>query len=67
MATRYMDMLSYDPEQERKATEYIHQHRAWFIGFCIGIDLIVEGVGWLMLSWGAETSHSQQTPQGVTR
>jgi uncharacterized membrane protein HdeD (DUF308 family) len=39
----------------------------WFIGFCIGIDLIVEGVGWLMLSWGAETSHSQQTPQGVTR
>jgi uncharacterized membrane protein HdeD (DUF308 family) len=22
----------------------------WFIGFCIGIDLIVEGVGWIMLS-----------------
>jgi len=39
----------------------------WFIGLCIGIDLIVEGVGWLMLSWGAESAHSQQTPQGVTR
>jgi uncharacterized membrane protein HdeD (DUF308 family) len=39
----------------------------WFIGLCIGIDLIVEGVGWLMLSWGAETAHSQQAPQGVTR
>lgn len=42
MATRYMDLLSYDPEQERKATEYIHQHRAWFIA--LGVALIVLGV-----------------------
>ena len=42
MATRYMDMLSYDPEQERKATEYIHQHRTWFIA--LGAALIVLGV-----------------------
>ena len=25
----------------------------WFIGFCIGVDLIVEGVGWITLSLGA--------------
>ena len=25
----------------------------WFIGFCIGVDLIVEGVGWITLSFGA--------------
>ena len=42
MATRYMDLLSYDPEQERKATEYIHQHRTWFIA--LGVALIVLGV-----------------------
>ena len=39
----------------------------WFIGLCIGIDLIVEGVGWLMLSWGADTAHAQQAPRGATR
>jgi uncharacterized membrane protein HdeD (DUF308 family) len=39
----------------------------WFIGLCIGIDLIVEGVGWLMLSWGADTAHSQQTPRVAGR
>ena len=42
MATRYRDMLSYDPEQERKAIEYIHQHRTWFIA--LGAALIVLGV-----------------------
>jgi uncharacterized membrane protein HdeD (DUF308 family) len=26
----------------------------WFIGLCIGIDLIVEGAGWIMLSLGAD-------------
>ena len=31
-----------DPEQERKATEYIHQHRTWFIA--LGAALIVLGV-----------------------
>jgi len=31
----------------------------WFIGFCIGIDLIVDGAGWLMLSYGAGGAHSQ--------
>jgi uncharacterized membrane protein HdeD (DUF308 family) len=35
----------------------------WFIGFCIGIDLIVEGAGWLMLCYGADGAHSQPTPQ----
>jgi uncharacterized membrane protein HdeD (DUF308 family) len=39
----------------------------WFIGLCIGIDLIVEGVGWLMLSHGADTTHSQQAPRVVGR
>jgi uncharacterized membrane protein HdeD (DUF308 family) len=24
----------------------------WFIGMCIGIDLIAEGVGWIMLASG---------------
>jgi uncharacterized membrane protein HdeD (DUF308 family) len=37
-----MEMFSYDPEQERKATEYIHQHRTWFIA--LGAALIVLGV-----------------------
>jgi uncharacterized membrane protein HdeD (DUF308 family) len=32
----------------------------WFIGLCIGIDLIVEGIGWLMLCYGADTAHAQQ-------
>jgi uncharacterized membrane protein HdeD (DUF308 family) len=22
----------------------------WFIGFCVGLDLIVEGMGWITLS-----------------
>ena len=42
MATRYGDLLSYDPEQERKVTEYIHQHRGWFVA--LGAALIVLGV-----------------------
>jgi uncharacterized membrane protein HdeD (DUF308 family) len=29
----------------------------WFIGFCIGIDLIVEGAGWIKLSSGSTTVH----------
>jgi uncharacterized membrane protein HdeD (DUF308 family) len=32
----------------------------WFIGLCIGIDLIVEGIGWLMLCYGADTAHAEQ-------
>ena len=28
----------------------------WFIGFCIGIDLIVEGAGWIKLSRGSTTA-----------
>jgi uncharacterized membrane protein HdeD (DUF308 family) len=28
----------------------------WFIGLCIGLDLIVEGVGWITLSLAADTS-----------
>jgi uncharacterized membrane protein HdeD (DUF308 family) len=28
----------------------------WFIGFCIGIDLIVEGVGWILLPVGADSA-----------
>jgi uncharacterized membrane protein HdeD (DUF308 family) len=31
----------------------------WFIGFCIGVDLIVEGFGWIMLSLGVEDRGSQ--------
>ncbi len=30
----------------------------WFIGFCIGIDLIAEGIGWIMLTISAQ--HDQQ-------
>jgi uncharacterized membrane protein HdeD (DUF308 family) len=32
----------------------------WFIGLCIGIDLIVEGAGWIMLSLGVEDGGSQK-------
>jgi uncharacterized membrane protein HdeD (DUF308 family) len=39
----------------------------WFIGLCIGIDLIVEGIGWLMLSYGAETAHSEQAQRVAGR
>jgi uncharacterized membrane protein HdeD (DUF308 family) len=28
----------------------------WFIGFCVGIDLIVEGAGWIKLSLNAENA-----------
>jgi uncharacterized membrane protein HdeD (DUF308 family) len=31
----------------------------WFIGFCIGIDLIVEGAGWIKLSRDSTTAHSE--------
>jgi uncharacterized membrane protein HdeD (DUF308 family) len=31
----------------------------WFIGLCIGIDLIVEGVGWIMLALGADNTRQQ--------
>ena len=34
----------------------------WFIGLCIGIDLIVEGAGWIMLALGADTA--RPTPVG---
>lgn len=38
----------------------------WFIGFCIGVDLIVEGVGWITLSFGAtdrtDASRSTMVP-----
>jgi len=34
----------------------------WFIGFCIGIDLIVEGAGWIMFSLGADTPRPQAAP-----
>src|SRR5215467_12486881 len=30
----------------------------WFIGFCIGIDLIVEGVGWILLPVGADSART---------
>jgi len=33
----------------------------WFIGLCIGIDLIVEGAGWIMLSLGADNVSPQRT------
>ena len=26
----------------------------WFIGFCIGVDLIAEGAGWIALSWNSD-------------
>jgi uncharacterized membrane protein HdeD (DUF308 family) len=42
MASTNTDLFSYDPEQERKASEYIHQHRAWFIA--LGAALVVLGV-----------------------
>ncbi len=32
----------------------------WFIGFCIGIDLIVEGAGWIMLALGADNTQQPQ-------
>jgi uncharacterized membrane protein HdeD (DUF308 family) len=35
----------------------------WFIGLCIGIDLIVEGAGWIMLALGADNAgETQGTP-----
>ena len=42
MASTNTDLFSYDPEQERKASEYIHQHRTWFIA--LGAALVVLGV-----------------------
>jgi uncharacterized membrane protein HdeD (DUF308 family) len=30
----------------------------WFIGFCVGIDLIAEGLGWIMLT--ASAQHDRQ-------
>jgi uncharacterized membrane protein HdeD (DUF308 family) len=39
----------------------------WFIGLCIGIDLIVEGIGWLMLCYGADTAHAEQAQRPVVR
>jgi uncharacterized membrane protein HdeD (DUF308 family) len=39
----------------------------WFIGFCIGIDLIVEGAGWIMLALGADTARSKGTTPAVGR
>jgi uncharacterized membrane protein HdeD (DUF308 family) len=33
----------------------------WFIGLCIGIDLIVEGAGWIMLALGADNPGPQRT------
>jgi uncharacterized membrane protein HdeD (DUF308 family) len=34
----------------------------WFIGLCIGIDLIVEGAGWIMLSLGVDGKGSETAP-----
>ncbi len=31
----------------------------WFIGFCIGIDLIVEGIGWIQLPRGSDSTRSE--------
>jgi uncharacterized membrane protein HdeD (DUF308 family) len=39
----------------------------WFIGLCIGIDLIVEGAGWIMLALGAESTRSQGTRPAIGR
>ena len=39
----------------------------WFIGFCIGIDLIVEGAGWIMFSLGADTAVSQRAGPAAGR
>jgi uncharacterized membrane protein HdeD (DUF308 family) len=39
----------------------------WFIGFCIGIDLIVEGAGWIMLSLGADQAGPQRTGPALER
>lgn len=39
----------------------------WFIGFCIGIDLIVEGAGWIMLSLGADTAASRPAGAAMGR
>jgi uncharacterized membrane protein HdeD (DUF308 family) len=39
----------------------------WFIGLCIGIDLIVEGIGWLMLCYGADTAHAEQAQRPAAR
>jgi len=33
----------------------------WFIGFCVGIDLIVEGAGWIGFSF--ETENERSTPK----
>jgi uncharacterized membrane protein HdeD (DUF308 family) len=30
----------------------------WFIGTCIGIDLIAEGLGWITLAMGAGESET---------
>jgi uncharacterized membrane protein HdeD (DUF308 family) len=39
----------------------------WFIGLCIGIDLIVEGAGWIMLSLGADNTRPQGTTASIGR
>jgi uncharacterized membrane protein HdeD (DUF308 family) len=39
----------------------------WFIGLCIGIDLIVEGAGWIMLALGADNTRPQGTTPAMGR
>jgi uncharacterized membrane protein HdeD (DUF308 family) len=40
----------------------------WFIGLCVGIDLIVEGAGWVWLALNADSAPlTQQRPGPATR
>ena len=37
----------------------------WFIGFCVGIDLIAEGLGWVMLSLTSQHDRPHEAGMAV--